>query len=767
MADVSKINGYNIKDSKARTDIASVVSDMATKTWVNAQGFITSLAGYATEAWVEAKGYLTSVLWSDISDRPDSLSDFTDDLGSSPTHTHSQYLTTHQSLSAYRTSAQQDVIDNGKVDKVTGKGLSANDYTTAEKNKLSNLSNYDDTVVKQRLSTIEGKEADWDSKADAVHTHDNRYYTETEVNTLLGGKCDLQDGKIVASQLPSYVDDVLSYNTKTDFPATGEDGKIYVAKDTNKTYRWSGSAYVEISESIALGETSSTAYRGDRGKIAYAHSQSSHFSGNYNDLSNKPTIPTVPTNVSAFANDSGYITSSYHDGTKQDTISDIATIRSNASTGATHASSTHAPTNAQKNVQSDWSQTTTTADDYIKNKPTIPTKVSQLTNDSGFTTNTGTVTTTGTMTSTHVVVSNGGTAIKDSGFTIGKSVPSDAVFTDTTYSSKSATSGGTDVSLVTTGEKYTWNNKGTYSKPSTGIPKSDLASAVQTSLGKADTALQSHQDISEKENTSNKVTSWSTTTTDAHYPSEKLVKTALDGKANSSHTQAASTITGLATVATSGSYDDLSNKPTIPTKTSQLNNDSGFITSAPVTSVAGKTGAVTLSKSDVGLGNVGNFKAVSTVASQGLSSTEQANARANIGAGTSSFSGNYNDLTNKPTIPTVNNAALTIQKNGNNVQSFTANASSNVVANITVPTKVSELTNDSGFIDSSYHDSSKADTSHTQSASTVTAGTLGGKVVANSTSVGTLSDSQVRNITISSSEPTSADGNNGDIWIVV
>ena len=60
-------------------------------------------------------------------------------------------------------------------------------------------------------------------------------------------------------------------------------------------------------------------------------------------------------------------------------------------------------------------------------------------------------------------------------------------------------------------------------------------------------------------------------------------------------------------------------------------------------------------KSDVGLGNVGNFKAVSTVASQGLSDTEKSNARANIGAGTSSFSGSYNDLTNKPTIPTNNN----------------------------------------------------------------------------------------------------------------
>ena len=67
-------------------------------------------------------------------------------------------------------------------------------------------------------------------------------------------------------------------------------------------------------------------------------------------------------------------------------------------------------------------------------------------------------------------------------------------YIDTTYSSQSASSGGTTVSLCTTGEKYTWNNKGSYSKPSGGIPKTDLSSAVQTSLGLADTALQSGSD---------------------------------------------------------------------------------------------------------------------------------------------------------------------------------------------------------------------------------------------------------------------------------
>ena len=81
------------------------------------------------------------------------------------------------------------------------------------------------------------------------------------------------NGIVLASQLPSYVDDALEYASVSAFPATGEAGKIYVAVDTNLAYRWSGSGYTEISPSLALGETSSTAYRGDRGKIAYDHSE--------------------------------------------------------------------------------------------------------------------------------------------------------------------------------------------------------------------------------------------------------------------------------------------------------------------------------------------------------------------------------------------------------------------------------------------------------------------------------------------------------------
>ena len=298
----------------------------------------------------------------------------------------------------------------------------------------------------------------------------------------------------------------------------------------------------------------------------------------------------------------------------------------------------------------------------------------------------------------------------------------------------------------------------------------------------------------------------------------KVVKSALDGKANT------------------GDIPTVNNK----TITIQLNGTT--IESFTLNQSSNETINIQVTKSDVGLNNVGNFKAVSTVADQGLTSTEKSNARANIGAGTSNFdgaysslsgkptlgtasakdipsSGNastsqvvmgndtrlsdsrpasdvsswakastkptytasevglgnvpnvstndqtptfteastraniasgeklsvilgkikkfftdlktvaftgaYSDLTGKPTIPAAqvnsdwnassgvaqilnkptipaaaNNGTLTIQKNGTNVQTFSANQSSNVTANIAVPTKVSELTNDSGYITS-------------------------------------------------------------------
>ena len=107
-----------------------------------------------------------------------------------------------------------------------------------------------------------------------VQSHIPTDYIPTSQKGAASGVAELDStGRVPSSQLPSYVDDVLEYATVSSFPQTGEDGKIYVAEDTNRQYRWSGTQYVEISPSLALGETSSTAYRGDRGAIAYTHSQ--------------------------------------------------------------------------------------------------------------------------------------------------------------------------------------------------------------------------------------------------------------------------------------------------------------------------------------------------------------------------------------------------------------------------------------------------------------------------------------------------------------
>ena len=244
----------------------------------------------------------------------------------------------------------QDI--SGKVDKVTGKGLSTNDYTTAEKEKLAGIdagaNNYthpSHTAKTSGLYKVTVDNQGHVSAASAVEKSDitglgipgsdttySGATTETaglmsaadktkldgiatgatanagtitgitmngsskgtsgvvdlgtvitahqdisgKLNTSLkgaaNGLAELDaNGKVPSSQLPSYVDDVLEYAGLSLFPEAGESDKIYIDTSTNITYRWSGTAYVPIGSDLAIGETSSTAYRGDRGKIAYDH----------------------------------------------------------------------------------------------------------------------------------------------------------------------------------------------------------------------------------------------------------------------------------------------------------------------------------------------------------------------------------------------------------------------------------------------------------------------------------------------------------------
>lgn len=159
------------------------------------------------------------------------------------------------------------------------------DLKEADSNLSNRIDNLDDKIDKEiadREAEIDRLENKFDGVTDKLEDalqkeiEDRKAGDTTITNSLNafistkgqpGGLAELDStGKVPAAQLPSYVDDVLEFSTKAQFPQTGETGKIYVAKDTNLTYRWTSTQYLEISQSLALGETPSTAYPGDKGK---------------------------------------------------------------------------------------------------------------------------------------------------------------------------------------------------------------------------------------------------------------------------------------------------------------------------------------------------------------------------------------------------------------------------------------------------------------------------------------------------------------------
>ena len=122
---------------------------------------------------------------------------------------------------------------SGSGDMLKSENLS---WLTNNEQARSNLDVYSKAEVSAELN----------KKSNTAHNHDSAYYKKTEVDGKLGKKADLINGLIPSSQLPSYVDDVLEYNTRAQFPTTWEKGKIYIAINDDSQWRWTGSAYKKM-----------------------------------------------------------------------------------------------------------------------------------------------------------------------------------------------------------------------------------------------------------------------------------------------------------------------------------------------------------------------------------------------------------------------------------------------------------------------------------------------------------------------------------------
>ena len=480
-----------------------------------------------------------------------------------------------------------------------------------------------------------------DSKADKVHNHS---YTELDdLPTLFSGDYkDLIGTPVIPSKTSELTND-------SNFATTD-----LVNTKANKTHSHS---YLDLEDLPNL------------------------FSGNYNDLLNKPKIPTL---ISELENDNNYVNQAY----VEQRITDVAT------SGEIDLSDY--VTTAQLNTKADKVHTHSYEDltekptlfsgkyaDLI-GKPTIPTKTSDITNDSNFVTTSQLNTKADTIhTHSYEDLTDKPTLFsgKYADLTGKPTIPTKV--SELTNDSSFATTVqlSTKANTVHTHDYADLENKPTLfsgkyidllDKPTIPSKTSELTNDSNfvdaTALATKANLTHSHSysdledkpvlfsgayaDLTGKPTIPTKI---SELTNDSSFATTSQLNTELNKKANTSHTHVYSDILD-APVSFSGNYKDLINKPTIPTKVSDLENDENFATTSQLNS---------------GL----NTKANST----------HTHSYAELEDLPTLFSGNYNDLLNKPKIPTV----------------------------------VSDLTNDLNFVDTTAL-ATKSDKTHTHSYSSLT-----------------------------------------------
>lgn len=182
-----------------------------------------------------------------------------------------------------------DIIENIESTDTASKNYAVGDYLIMANGQLVKVINAisEDSVITSndvQAITVEEMIA---NKVDISSLGTAAYKAAGSAN----GVAELDaNGKIPSSQLPSFVDDVVEAYYKSDEDRFYEEetfetlitpvsGKSWVDIPSNKSYRWTGTVYTRVDEGVQLGETSDTAYRGDRGKTAYDHATESGIIG--------------------------------------------------------------------------------------------------------------------------------------------------------------------------------------------------------------------------------------------------------------------------------------------------------------------------------------------------------------------------------------------------------------------------------------------------------------------------------------------------------
>ena len=324
----------NWNAAKAHADSAHAPSNAEE----NQNAFSNIIVGGTTIAADSKTDTLTIVAGNNVTLTPDAKNDKLTITAKDTVYTHPTYTARGAGLYKVTVDGTGHVseVTNVVKDDIVGLGIPAQDTTyneattsdaglmsASDKTKLNGIADgANKTIVDSALSststnpvqnkvvntaisslnTLVGDKSVASQITSAIDTLDlDSTYIAVTQKGAANGVAELDSsGKVPSTQLPSYVDDVLEYTAKSNFPSTGEAGKIYVDTSTNLAYRWGGSTYTEISPSIALGTTSSTAFRGDYGNTAYTHANakgSAFTSGLYKITTNAQGHVTAATAV--------------------------------------------------------------------------------------------------------------------------------------------------------------------------------------------------------------------------------------------------------------------------------------------------------------------------------------------------------------------------------------------------------------------------------------------------------------------------------------